>query len=182
MLSEQISTSLQQNVILTKPTVERIMIIRIVNGTLYINKKITDNFMLIAFEQSQSNDKSEVTQCKIWTKKGVNRSILKLESARIYRICLMEKKSTITPFDCFTVISRDSNEVETKVQPIGEDTWISMKDKTTLIVAFCLSILFAFIIGMYISVGLVKLCPKLIQDKLKKMGKIKVDKKFQIDK
>lgn len=175
MSSKQIATSLQRNVTLTKPTTERNMII--VNGTLYINEKITDNFMLIALEQTnESNDKNDVPQCKIFTKNGVNRSILKLHFARIYRVCLMEEKSTITPFNCFTVISRESKDMDTEVLQIGEDTWILMKDKKTLIVTFCLSILFGFIIGMYISVGLVKLCPKLIQDKPKKIIKIEVAK------
>lgn len=168
-----------QDVLLTKPSSKRIMSVRSANGTLFIDTNaVIDDFILIVLEQTQSN---ETMQCKIHAQNNANNNGMKfkLTSNKIHRICTMEIGTTIRPFDCITVVSVEMREDFEDILPETAKIWIPMKDRPTLIVAFCLTIVFGFVIGLYVSVALVKLFPKLIHDKVKRLTKFKSKEQYK---
>lgn len=162
------------DILLTKPTFNPILSIRSINDTLLIDAKgVMEKVMLIIFEQNQLEEKIEpiqfieTTQCKTHVKQnGQNHAVeMKLKSDQIYRICTIGRGLIVRPFDCITIVSEEI--IDKDVADIPVEIWIPTKDRSTLIVAFLLSLIFGSIIGLYISVALVKLFPKLVHGKIK---------------
>lgn len=56
---------------------------------------------------------------------------------------------------------------QTEQEENSLDAWILKKDRITLIIAFALSGLYGFVVGLFISVGVVKMFPTLIRADLK---------------
>lgn len=165
------SYRLQQDVILTKSLFTQVLAVHIIDAILFISTKTkATDFLLIVFETSltsvESNDKNEYPPCKIWTKHHMNNSAaeLNLKPNQIHRICKMEKGLTIRPLDCLTLISI---EIEMNAD-ISIEIWISMKDQVTLIVAFALSLLFGFIIGLFLSLAVVRCFPGIVHNKIRR--------------